>query len=145
VQLLSNTPGNRIAFNLLPPIVKDLADALSEVALLPKALWQADDPWVMFAKVRRQVPDAQIVRTSAGQQGSSGRIADGLLAIGSIKLKATRGKPIDVRRFHVRTAVAAQVDSQIIDCKHQDVGTIGRDRERSGQPTAQRTSGGGDQ
>ena len=102
-----NTPGDRIAFNLLPPIVKDLADVLGEVAMLLEMLRQRHYVRRHFTEMGRQIPNAQCIGPSTGQERSTRRIANRLLAIRSIERHAAGGKLIQIGRFDQRMTVAS--------------------------------------
>ena len=124
VHELRHTPRLRVAMNVLPPVVENLANTLREVAVVPEMLRQRDDARAALAEVCRQVPNAKRVGPQAGQHRGARRVAQRLLAIGMLEHPAALGQAIDVRADHVPGAVAAQLRPQVVRHEKQHIGLV---------------------
>ena len=72
-------------------------------------------PGAARPEMRAIVVDPGGVRSQAGQQGSSRGAARCLLAIAAKECEASASEPVNIRRVHTRTAVAAQLRPEIVD------------------------------
>ena len=72
-----------------------------------------------------QVVGARGVRAQAGHDRGAARRAERELAVGVFETGARFREAVDVRRFHRRVAVAAEVVVHVIDGDEQDVGLFG--------------------
>ena len=135
VHELRHAPRLRVAVNVLPPVVENLANTLGEVAVVPEMLRQRHDARAALAEVCRQVPDAQRVGPQSGQHRGARGIAQRLLAIGTLEHPATLGQAVDVRADHMPGTVAAQFRPQIVRHEKQDIGLVtGRGAGQAQQP-----------
>ena len=123
VILCWHTPGVGVTFNLLPPVVKNLADIAGEPACLLELLRQRHDIRVCHPEMCGQVPDLQPVKAASRQQRCPRRVADRLLTISRIKGHTAVSQPINIRCLRKRMSVAAEVTTKVIGGDEQDVGS----------------------
>ena len=108
VHHLRHAPGLWVSLNFLPPIVEELADALSEVAVVFEMLRQSDDLRSAIAQMRGQIPNTQGVRPQTGHHRGARWVANRLLAIRPCEESPALGEGIDVWADHVFRPHAAQ-------------------------------------
>ena len=114
------TPGGRVLGGAAAAVV-DFADRSGVVAVILEVLREGEGVGQFFIERVLQCIDLGGVRPESGQDADARRPADGLLAIGLLKQDAALRQSVDIRRFHVGGAVAAQLDAQVIHRHEQDI------------------------
>jgi len=108
--------------------MEQLSDARGYISVSPKMFRQSNDIRSRSPEMCAVVEHAGRVGTQAGQKRSSGRIAERILAIGSLEQNTACSQPVDIRRTDERMSVAAKIVVQIVCDDEQDVGTVGSAR-----------------
>ena len=116
-------------------VVIDFSDAAGPPAVAAEELRHRDRVGQHLAEIRRRGVDAQRVAGVAGGVGQDVRrvgphrrherraagTAHGILAVGALEPDAALREPVDVRGFHGRIAVAAEIGVQIVGDDEEDV------------------------
>ena len=102
-------------------VVIGRADADGEVAVETERLWQAYRRRNRLPEKLRVCEDTRAVRIQPGEHGVPAQPSQRELAIRTIEAHTARGKAIDVRRFHERMPVCADVGVQIVGDDEEDV------------------------
>ena len=99
-----------------------LANGNRVIAIVLEMLWQSNDVRLVGPKVNMVSCDADRVWPQTGHQAGSGRIANGLLTVSSIKPHSTFGQSINVWRSNNLASETSKIRAQIIDCNKKDIG-----------------------
>jgi hypothetical protein len=102
-------------------VVIGRADADGEVAVETERLWQAYRRRNRLPEKLRVCEDTRAVRIQPGEHGVPAQPSQRELAIRTIEAHTACGKAIDVRRFHERMPVCADVGVQIVGDDEEDV------------------------
>lgn len=112
--------GERLLEVIATPM-EDLSVGVALIAMIAEVAGKSEEFRVEVAERDEVVRDAIAVGSSAGEQRSSRRMADRLLAIGSFEEAAARGQLIDVRGDGILRAIATEFRAQVVDGDEKDV------------------------
>jgi hypothetical protein len=94
------------------------------IRVLLEVLWQRENSRVIAAKVRMTPGQTDRVRTRSSHKARRRRIAEGLLAIRSLKTPTTCCEGVDVRAVNVNSPVTAKLRPQIIYGDDKDIWSL---------------------
>lgn len=108
-------PRIRIIAGFAFTVMEYLSERYCRVSVILEMLRQRNDVRHIWPHKVLVVEHAGRVGPGPVQQAAARGIANGNLAIGSLKQHPTRCKSVDVRRLHIRSSVATKLWAKIID------------------------------
>ena len=121
-------------------VMVKLADAGDRVAVVLEELRHGHHVRDDFPEFLRVVIDPRGVRAQAGEERRAARIAESVLAVGTVEADARAGEGVDVRRQR-RSAIGAHPRAAVVGDEEQDVLPRGRE---DGQATEDQDDGRGE-